>query len=250
MQIGSKTVATDHKSGFVRKPNQYTLSEFREAAAEMFDKNPGLMNQQLPGQGLNFPHIASRYGNNYLCENDKAPDKVLPSALFNFDLILNDRRFQVTLDTLIRIQTVEDLAQFSDDRLREALEQCASYRLTCYCAYIAAHRETRRWKLVFEEWMAEKRDEARQALRFDRLADRAAGLRKELGQFTAQEVDDWVMRKYASEYRSRLEVVEDWEENEKVFLEMRDTLKDRGMHLQTLLKRVLDHTDHTTSRGE
>lgn len=97
--------------------------------------------------------------------------------------------------------------------------------------------------------MAEKREEARQQIRLERLADKAEGLRKELGQTTAQELEDWLLRHYAAEYRKNAETVLEWEQHEKVFLELRDTLKDRGMHLQSLLKMVGDHTERMTSSG-
>jgi hypothetical protein len=91
--------------------------------------------------------------------------------------------------------------------------------------------------------MAEKREEARKHLRSERMIEKATSVRKDLGQITTQEIEDYVLNKYAGEYKVNMGLVADWEENEMVYLELRDTLKDRGMHLQTLLKRVTDHID-------
>ena len=211
--------------------------------------NPEWDNQQHPDQGLTFPTIASKYGNPG-CENDRQPDPDIPSELFNFDLILNSRKFRVLCDSLLRIRSTEDLAGFSDKQLMSTLEQCASYRLTCFCAHVAAHKEYTRWKTYHEEWLAQKREEARQQIRAERLADRATGLRKEIGQITAQELEDQIWIKYPAEYRNNQALILDWEQNEQVFLELRDTLKDRGMHLQTILRMSGDHTAHMTSSGE
>lgn len=203
----------------------------------------------MPGQGYTFPRIASKYGNPVWCNNDQNPDKTIPAEIFNFDLILNGRRFQVLCDLLMRINTEEDLANFSEDRLRQSLEQCSSYRMTCFCAYVAAHREYRKWSQHHEIWMAEKRDEGRKQLRVDRAFEKRDGFRKDLGQITMQEIEDYILIKYTAEYKANLELVNDWEENEKIYLELRDTLKDRGMHLQTLLRRVTDHIDPKVSDG-
>lgn len=232
--------------------NELTPQEYELAINSMKEGgmwNPAWNNQQHTDQGLTFPKIASKYGNSHMCENDKNPDPKIPAELFNFDLILNGRKFRVICDTLMRIKSDEDLAQYDDQRLAEVLEQCSSYRITCYCAYIAAYKEKRRWEAYHEEWMALRRKDATAHIRAERLADRAAGLRKEIGQITAQELNDWILTHHASEHRHNLDLVADWEENAKVFLELRDTLHDRGMHLQTLLRRVYDHTAKSTSSG-
>jgi hypothetical protein len=196
-------------------------------------------NQQFPDQGLTFPTIASKYGN--MCDNEETPDATPPPELFNFDLILNSRKFKVVCDTLIRINREEDLADYPESKLNWCLEQCASYRMTCFCAYIGAHKEHRKWKMYHKIWMAEKSKKARNAIKADRVADRASGNRKDIGQITSAEIEEWILTNHTNEYKRNVELVEDWEENEKVFLELRDTLKDRGTHLQTLLRRVQDH---------
>jgi len=244
MKIGENFIRPDDKQAQRRSYNDLSPVERRNAVAKMDTEwQPQWGNQQLPDQGLTFPRIASKYGNPVYCDNDNTPDPTPPPELFNFDLILNSKRFRVTCDTLIRIHKEEDLADFSDHQLQTALELCASYRMTCFCAYTAAHREYRKWNEYHNLWMAEKRTESRKQLRAERIADKSVKLRKDLGQITMQEIEDYILTKYASEYKNNIELIADWEENEKVFLELRDTLKDRGMHLQSLLKRVTDHTD-------
>jgi len=251
MEIGSKKVdAPAYTKYRGKKVNELLPQELREAA------NLGLapeewLNQQISDEGLNLPTVSYKNGNYDRCENETTPDKDIPSDLFNFELILNSRKFNVCIDTLIRIKHEEDLTQFSDIQLQKALEMCAAYRVTCFCAYIAAKREHRKWKMFNEIWMAEKREVARGQLRADRVGDRAAGLRKEIGIISAQELEDYIISKHGGEYKVNREREEEWKENSEVYLELRDTLKDRGMHLQTLLKRINDHTDSAiTSRGD
>jgi hypothetical protein len=234
MKIKQNTSSTKNLNDLTPKERREALNDFDNKFQEHW------MNQQFTNQGITFPKIASKYGN-AMCNNDHNPDPKPPKELFNFDLILNGRRFQVLCDTLIRINKEEDLADFSETQLKRALEMCAAYRMTCFCAYIAAHREYRKWKAYHELWLSEKRKEARDSLRAERIADKNARLRKDLGQITLQEIEDHIITNYQAEYKSNLELISDWEENEKVFLELRDTLKDRGMHLQTLLRRVTDN---------
>jgi len=244
VQIGKSHIGAEDTRAQRRSLNDLTPAD-RRRVMDNFDKEwqPQWNNQQLPDQGLTFPRIASKYGNSAYCDNDKSPDPAPPAELFNFDLILNSRKFRVVCDTLIRIKTEEDLADFSERQLKTSLELCASYRMTCFCAHVAAHREYRKWKEFHTLWMAEKREEARTQLRAERIADKATKLRKDLGQITLQEIEDYILNRYPSEYKNNIELIADWEENDNVFLELRDTLKDRGMHLQSLLKRVTDHID-------
>ena len=247
MKIGKSHIQKDDKKANFRKVrdlNDLTPQQRRDSLDD-FDNQwqSHWDNQQHTDQGVTFPRIASKYGNAFHCKNDQAPDPEPPAELFNFDLILNSRRFQVECDTLVRIRKEEDLADFSESQLKNVLEMCAAYRMTCFCAYIAAHREYRKWKEYHNIWMAEKRDEGRKQLRAERIADKATKLRKDLGQITLQEIEDYILTTHGSEYQKNIDLIADWEENEKVFLELRDTLKDRGMHLQSLLRRVTDHID-------
>lgn len=192
------------------------------------------------GHALQKTHIAHDFGN-LIAENDDQPDIEIPESLFNFDLILGTRRFRVLVDTLIRIKNEEDLGNFTPEMLNNALERCASYRYTCFSAYVAAKKMRIHKKEAYKNLMAELRHDARVSLKAERIIDKQSGIRKEIGTITTQEIEDYV-RRHNPEKRdkARLELL-DWEENEEMFLEMRDTLKDRGMHLQTLLKRVADH---------
>jgi hypothetical protein len=71
-----------------------------------------------------------------------------------------------------------------------------------------------------------------------------------VGQITTQELEDWILVKHGLEYHKNKERTEEWKESASIYLELRDTLKDRAMHLQTLLKRVNDQTDPAqTSSG-
>lgn len=240
MNIGVNTTKEDINR--LRGKNLYELrpEEFRQVVNDAGEWNPKWNNQQFTNKGeIAIPEIGNKYGN-ALLENSDNPDKVIPSELFKFDLILNNRRFNVILDTLLRINTDEDLAEYPESRLIYCLEQCASYRATCYSAYIAAHRVHRQWEQTFNEWLVEKRKEARDAIKMDRILDKNSGLRKEIGQITAEEVLDWVILKYGGEHRRYTDLVEEWKEYEKIYLELRDTLVDRAIHLQTILKRVSD----------
>jgi len=244
MNIGNNYIPPKDRTPQKVHLNDLTPSE-RKNAMNNFDKEwqSHWQNEQMTGQGITFPKISSKYGNGALCKNDDSPDPEPPAELFNFDLILNSRKFRVLCDTLIRIKKEEDLADFSEIQVQTALELCASYRLTCFTAYIAAHREHRKWKTYHELWLAEKRSEARTQLRAERIADKATKLRKDLGQITMQEIEDYIITKYQAEYKRNLELIAEWKDNEQVFLELRDTLKDRGMHLQSILKRVTDHLE-------
>ena len=173
----------------------------------------------------------------------------IPEDLFKFELVLNNTRFQVLLDKLVGLNSVEDVSNHSTEYLMTALDNCAAYKLTCYCAYDAAHRQYLLYKREFESWMVQKREEARQQIRAERMADKNYGLRKEIGQITAQELHDWVVLKYGPLFEKYSDLVEEWEANEKLYLEFRDTLRERAMHLQTILKMSGDNTDHTMSSG-
>lgn len=248
MDIGSKPNPAENKYKPWKKVNELMPSELR-TALNTGDFGPDWHKQITGDFGPELPEIPNRHGD-FFCKNNDNPDSAIPADLFNFSLILNSRKFHVVIDTLIRINTEENLADFSEDKLREALELCASYRLTCFCAYVASKRERRKWELHHSIWMAEKREEARKSLRVERIADKTQGLRKELGQMTNQEVDDWIVTRHTQEYKQQTERIKEWDENSETYLELRDTLKDRGMHLQTLLKRVGDHTDPSrTSSG-
>lgn len=201
--------------------------------------DPDWSNQQLPGQGLQFPKVASKYGNP-LAKNDPTPDENIPPEIFNFELILNSRKFKVMCDMLLSINAEEDLADYSQKKLNECLDLCSSYRFTCFCAYIAARKERKNWELYLNEWGAEKRTEARKAIRIERMSDKQTGLRKDIGQIVQSEIDDWIMVNYGKDHRGILVTLNDWKDNEKTFLELRDTIKDRGSHLQTLLRRLDD----------
>jgi hypothetical protein len=198
---------------------------------------------------LQKPYIA-KYKDEIAVENNDNPDKAIPESLFNFDLILNSRRFNVVCSNLLRIRNEEDLTEISESELQLSLERCASYRMTCFCAYIAAKKSLKGWEATFEDWIAGKRQDARQFLKMKRIEERHQGLRKDLGQITAQEVEDYIRTTYTKEYTELKEHVEEWEENSEIFLELRDTLKDRGMHLQTLLKRSQDHLAPPMSQAE
>ena len=255
MEIGKTYLSSKEAKLNSRTPrrslNDLTPGEKKAVLANhKEDWDPKWDNEDFTGQGLVFPNIAAKHGNPYLCTNDEKPDTVPPKELFNFDLILNSRRFQVTCDTILRLNSEENLADFSERQILNALEMCSSYRLTCYCAYISAHREYRKWQEFHELWLAEKRTEARTILRTKRLADKAMKLRKDMGQITMTEIEDYILVNHSSDHKHNLDMVGEWEENEKVFLELRDTLKDRGMHLQSILKRVSDNTDkHMMSDG-
>lgn len=249
MQIGSKEAPPiENRNKSWKKVNEMMPQELRDAL-KVGDINPD-WNKQIGGDfGPMLPEVPNRHGD-FFCKNNENPDPDIPAELFNFTLILNSRKFHVVIDRLIRINTEEDLAEFSEEKLREALEQCAAYRLTCFCAYVAAKREQRKWDMYQTLWMAERREEARKSLRIERIADKTQGLRKEIGQITNQEIDDWIISHYTQDYKQQTERIKEWEENAETYLELRDTLKDRGMHLQTLLKRVGDHTDpNRTSSG-
>lgn len=236
---GAEPTATDRR---------HALDSFNTAFPPNLPEKDG-SNNGVPGrQAPNLPKISSAHGN-IGCENDKNPDPTIPPEIFNFDLILNGRKFRVLCDTLLRINTEEDLAEYSEAKLNWCLEQCASYRMTCFCAYVAAHREKKRWEGYFKTWLAEKRTEARNALRLERMAEKVRRDRKEIGQITKEEVDDWILVNYGSEYHGNEQLVSDWREHMEVFLELRDTLKDRGTHLQTILRRVQDHIAPRTSDG-
>ena len=198
---------------------------------------------------LQKPYIA-KYKDQLFVENNDNPDKTIPESLFNFDLILNDRRFNVVCSTLLRIRSEEDLTEFNEAELQRSLELCASYRMTCFCAYISAQKDFHKWEEFFEDWMAQKRRDTRQVLKMERLEERGQGLRKDIGQITSQEVEDYIRVTYSKEFQEYKEKVNEWEENAKIFLEMRDTLKDRGMHLQTLLRRSQDHLAPPMSQAE
>jgi len=180
---------------------------------------------------------------------DGPTSSTIPTELFKFELILNNSKFQVLLDQLLGLNTTEDLTKHSTEYLKNTLDNCASYKLTCYCAYDAAHRECRWHKKILQSWLVEKREEARQQIRAERIADKNYNLRKEIGQITAQDLEDWVIRKYPAEYEKYTDMVDEWEDNEKLYLEFRDTLKERAMHLQSILKMSSDNTEHTMSSG-
>jgi len=241
MQIGKTFMPTQDKVDEILKKdlNDLTPDEYKYATETLGQYSPKWDNQQRTDQGLTFPKLASKYGN-ALCENDTKPDKDIPNELFTYDLILNDRRFQVVLDTLIRIHNEEDVVEMSEKKILWSLEQNSSYRLTCFYAHIAAKRQHRKWEMFHELWMAQKREEARMAIRADRVADKMSGLRKEIGQISSQDLSDWIVLKYGNEYKHNVELIKEWEENSQVYLEGRDVLKDRGMHLQSILRRLSD----------
>ena len=249
MEIGTKQISGSNPFR-TRRVNELIPEELREAV-RLGNGDGSWSGQQKEDEGLNIPEMPYKHGNSDRCVNDDNPDDEIPADLFKFELILSGRKFKVVLDALLRIKTTEDLAYFTEVDLKRSLELCASYRATCFVAHIAAHREFRRWRMYNSLWMAEKREEARVQMRADRIADKVANLRKELGQITNQELDDWIMNKYTVEYKQNVERMEEWEDNAKVYLELRDILKDRGTHLQTLIKRANDQTDPAAvSSGE
>jgi hypothetical protein len=243
MKIGQSFLSEQEKvSELVAKDlNDLTPAEYKYVTETLGKHNPKWDNQQRTGQGLDLPKIASKHGN-VLCVNDKNPDKEIPKELFIYDLILNDRRFQVALDTLLRINTEEDVVGISDKKIIWSLDQNPSYRYMCFCAHLAAQRQCKKWEMFHEQWMAQKREEARIAIRADRIADRSEGLRKEIGQISSQDLSDWILNKYGNEYKHNLELIREWEEYAQIYLEGRDVLKDRGMHLQSILRRLSDQS--------
>lgn len=241
MEIGKTYPIKDSNFPKPKSLKNLTILEKRQALDALQDFDD-LKDENLT-QGIRFPKVVSRYGSPKDAVNTMRPDPHPPAELFNFDLILNGRRFSVMCETILRIKSEEDLVDYSEIQLARLLEQVASYRVTCFCAYIGAHREHRKWKEYHTVWFAEKRTEARNILRTRRIADKAASLRKDLGQITMQEIEDYILTHYNQEYKENVEMIAEWEDNERVFLELRDTLKDRGMHLQSLLKRVTDNTD-------
>ena len=245
MQIGSNNI--DTRRFYNSRLSDLTPAEYAAASAAM--QNGEYWNPAWNGQdvthGLTFPSIAQRSGASLTPVSSE-----IPPELFNFDLILNGRMFKVMCDTLLRVNMTEDLAQFSDNQLKDALERCSAYRATCYMAYTAAHKEYRRLKQAFDFLAVTYREEARRQIRSDRIADRQSGYRKEIGQVTAQEIEDYVMLKYPEDYKKWQNLVAEWEDNENVYLELRDTIKDRGMHLQTLLRMSDDHTVKALSSGK
>jgi len=205
--------------------------------------------QDDTGEGtLSFAQIVDSHNKGW-CDNADAPDREPPKELFNFELILNSRKFQVVLDTLLRIHKEEDLTDFSEWSLKECLEKCASYRLTCFCAYTSAHKELSKWKAYHKVWMAEMRDTARLTIKNIRIQEKTAKHRKEIGTITKEEVDDWILCKHTEEYQDNERMMDYWQDNEELFKEFRDTLKDRGMHLQSLLNKVKDHIAPIVSNG-
>jgi len=241
MQIGANNI--DSRRFYNSKLSDLSPTEYAAASAAMRNGefwNPAWNDQDVT-HGLTFPSLSQK---------TVEKSEVIPPELFNFDLILNGRTFKVMCDTLLRVNNTEDLAQFSDNQLKDALERCAAYRATCYMAYTAAHKEYRRLKQAFDFILVNYREEARRQIRGDRIADKQSGYRKEVGQITAQEIEDYVMLKYPDDYKKWQNMVADWEDNENVYLELRDTIKDRGMHLQTLLRMSNDHTDSSVSSGK
>lgn len=203
---------------------------------DSFNKTYTPQEEQLPGGGLKF---LTEYAD---IENKDTPDKAIPKELFNFELILNSRKFKVMCDMLMSVHSDEDLLEYSENRLNWCLDQCSSYRFTCFCAYAAAHKEVKSWKRYHNNWMSEKRTEARHALRIERMQDRQQGILKasDFSQTTIQEIEDWVATHHPEEYNNNLKSIEDWISHEETFLELRDTIKDRGSHLQTLMRRLND----------
>lgn len=166
----------------------------------------------------------------------------IPKELFDFSLVLNDNVFQVTLDTLLRIQSIDDIGSYSDLMLISALEKSDAYRVTCLCAHIAARRERKKHEKILKQWLATKQDEARNSIKVARVYEVTVKQRKEIGQITNAEVEDWLYRNHGTVYKELQQNIETWQDNEDLYLELRDTLKDRGTHLQTILRRVSDHT--------
>ena len=197
---------------------------------------------------LSFAQIVESHNRGW-CNNAEAPDKEPPKELFNFELILNSRKFQVLLDTLLHVKKEEDLADYSEIHLKECLEKCAAYRLTCFCAYISAHKEYCKWKEYHKVWMATTRSTARLTIKNTRIQEKTAKHRKEIGTITKEEVDDWILCNHTEEYQDNERMMQYWEDNEEMFKEFRDTLKDRAMHLQSLLNKVKDHIAPRVSDG-
>jgi hypothetical protein len=100
---------------------------------------------------------------------------------------------------------------------------------------LAAEKSKLAYEEMFNQWMAERRDSARQILKAERLKEKEEGHRKEIGQITAQEIEDYILLHYPKEHKEKTDKINEWGNNEKIFLELRDTLKDRANHLQTLI---------------
>ena len=197
---------------------------------EMYDRIKGIP----AGRGMEIPIIADR-NFNIAIDNDENPDPDIPAGIFNFDLILSNRRFKVCLDTLIRIQTEEDLSMFSDDALNKALEVSSQYRMTCFCAYIAAKKTRIDWELYHKRWLAERSSSARNALKMERIKEKNEGMRKEIGQITSQEVEEYILNNYGETYEKNVKKVGEWEAHEEIFKELEEVLDKRANHLQTLI---------------
>ena len=242
MQIGSKSI--DPKKFSRTRLSDLTPEEYagaREAMKHGVYWNADWKEQDATRK-LTFPGLG--------VESENAvPTKTIPPELFNFDLILSGHTFRVMCDKLLQINELEDLGQSSALQLANILQSCSAYRMTCYMAFIAAHKEHRRIKQMFEMIAVKFREEARQAIRAARIADKHYGVRKEIGQISAQEVEDYVMRCYPEEYKKWQDLVAEWEDNENIYLELRDVLKDRGMHLQTLLRMSTDPVGKSVSSG-
>lgn len=218
------------------KPNLLSKKE-ENKALNKYKKEMGLEDKPV-----NYVEIASKHSS---CENPDFPDRELPEDIFNFELILNNRKFVVLVDTLLKINKEEDLEDYPPMKLKEALEQCASYRVTCYCAYLSAYAQKKQSEEEYDLWFAEARSTARKAIKNERLLEKANKNRKDIGQITKDELEEYIISNYRTEYKEKKEMIRYWEGNEKMFLEFRDVLKDRGMHLQTLLNRVDNKTATT-----
>lgn len=223
------------------KPSTMAFSESSEAI-QNYKKQNGLEDKPI-----NYVEIAGKHSH---CENPDFPDREIPGDIFNFELVLNNRKFVVLIDMLLKINKEEDLGDYSPMRLKEALEQCASYRVTCYCAYLSAYSEHKNWEERFELWKAQERSEARKYLKNERLLEKANKNRRDVGQITKDELEEYIITNKKDEYVKYLEKIRYWDNNTKMFLEFRDVLKDRGMHLQTLLNRVTDNRTKPSDLSE
>jgi len=168
----------------------------------------------------------------------------IDKGFFKVDISINGKAIKLGVDNLLAFEE-EDLDELSDGALDKALDQCSYYRFTFLAAGAEIEAQIEIVNRQFTSWYAQATKEAKQLIINQRKIqkDRDKVPNSWFGSITKQEIEDTIITdpQMAKKYNEFQDTLTELKKNLRILFGLRDTIQDRGGHLQSLGKRQLEH---------
>jgi len=166
-------------------------------------------------------------------------DSFVDPSFFKIDIEINGKVFKTAADGILSLEK-ENLGEFSDIALDEALNKCSYWRYTFLAAAVEVEELLMLKEREFNEWYANTEGNIRTSIIKRRQSEKKDGVPASwFGSITKQEIEHTIIRDVVlgAEYEIWQELISSLLKKKKLLFGMVDILQDRGGHLQSIGKR-------------